>query len=178
MKKTIAVFSVVASTILIGTSILPSVQAHASTINSQVSQTIYPNIDFNNPVLDNSNSVHYIFGAEILAVVKLNNPLEYAQIPDSEIQAILEQDNLRQGGTYYKDLGNGNYRIYINSAIVKAIKLGYMSVAAGLIAASPLTAGLSAAVGTAVVGAISYIPDNRGAWFQFSRSQMTSFGQQ
>lgn len=116
--------------------------------------------------------------SEMLQRYKLIDPVGYSKIPQTYIQGLLMEDLLDQGTTKYVKEKHGHYRIYLNSAIIKGIKAGYLAVAAYLVVISPLSAGASAAVGSAIGSAIGGIPSNRGAWFEFSKSKLVKMGQQ
>ncbi|AYM02535.1 hypothetical protein D8911_05795 [Levilactobacillus brevis] len=156
------------------------VVASADTVNTnEVTSTIVDDssggvvapIDSNVEQVDMTN-------AELLQRLQVLDPIGYSKMPQSYIQGLLRQDMMRQGTTKYVKEKHGHYRIYINSAIVKGIKYGYIGVAAYLVAISPLSAGTSAAVGAVIGSALGSIPSNKGAWFEFSKSKLVKYGQQ
>lgn len=129
----------------------------ANTVNKELSMAIsrVTPIDVNVAQVDMDN-------AEMLQRYKLIDPIGYSKIPQPYIKSLLMENLLDQGTTKYIKEKHGHYRIYINSAIVKGIKAGYLAVA----------------VGSAIASAISSVPSNRGAWFEFSKSGLVKMGKQ
>jgi hypothetical protein len=132
--------------------------------------------------LSENNDQHYFTNESILNALKQNNPEAYAKLPANVIQESLQQDLLRQGGTYVKGTKNG-FTLYINSALVKIAKIVGGAAIAGAVASTVASLGLSAGpaavISTGIAGVIALIPSDRGAWFKFnSRGQILSFGKQ
>ncbi|GAD17749.1 hypothetical protein ABC628_11785 [Lentilactobacillus otakiensis] len=132
-----------------------SSQVYGSTINEN-------GIDPNNPVLPDQSTTIYVSNEQILNNIKQNNPALYAQIPQSTIDALINDDMLRHGGTYAKILSSGiikgGVEIYVNSAITKVIVWGGAGVASyyviPILAAVGITGAVAGSISSVVAGGI------------------------
>jgi len=169
------------------TAVIPATSVFADTTTQNTAKltttTDFGGLDPNNPVLDSSSTSHYISGVAVLNYIKENDYSAYQKLSDSDKQAVISMDELRQGSTYVRSYSNGHTRLYINSALVKVVKLAGAVAIAGAVASAIASAGITGApaamIATGVGGAISLIPADRGAWFEFnSRWNIVNFGSQ
>lgn len=169
--------------ILSGT-IAPTV-ANAATASEASANSVIMNSEETNQA--DVPNIQYISGSVILTALQEKDPEAYARIPKSVRREIQIQDMLRQGTTKVVRTKNG-FKIYLNSAIVKAIKYAGVGVSTvvGVVAAAGITAstiGVGSGAFIAAMGVVnniaSSIDASRGVIIKFSKKgQLISWKKQ